>query len=246
MKRTKPNEKIKKIVGSLVGEEPGLASAARLFFYQNLYPNDDLYKLEALASVLNDVAPDSPIHVLAELIERLVTCSPAKHEWVRIAEPVIGPIPCTPAPGSPLYGVNKFLQDIPCILRVEGIERAGGNIEVRATHIPLPLARLMEEEVKALGITDQAIEGLVEATYAEDKILWLLWEVLYRGIDLTRLKNCSVCHTWFVDHSKSATKVRCSAVCTSQRWSWAERKKAGHSQPNSKAKGGKYAKAKKA
>ena len=234
MKRTKPSGKTKKLVERLVGEEPGLASAARLFFYKTLYPNDDLYKLEVLASVLNDVAPDSPDHAIAEMIEKLVTTPPAKQEWVRIAEPFIGPTPCDPAPGSPLYVLNEFLLQHPCVLRVTGLERAKGTIKV-AGHVPLPLPWVV-------GASDKAIEQ----NRATDRILWLLWEVFYRDIDLTRLKNCSVCQTWFVDHSKNRTKVRCSAACTSQRWSWAERKNAGHSQPGGKAKGGKHAKAKKA
>jgi hypothetical protein len=230
MKRTKPHGKLEKLMERIVGEEPGLASVARMFLYQN----DDLYKLEVLASVLNDVAPDSPLHSLAELIERLVTTPPAEQAWVKGQAFIIGPTPCTPAPGSPLYVLNKFLQDTPCLLRIEGIERAGGNIEVRATHIPLPLPLLMRKEAKGLGITDRAIEGLVEHSYAEDKILWLLWEVFYRAIDVTRLKNCPVCHKWFVDHTKNKTKIRCSARCTWQRWSWEARKEAGH---GSKRKG---------
>jgi hypothetical protein len=234
MKRTKPNGKIKKTVERLVGEEPGLASVARLFFYHNLY-HDDLFKLEVLASVLNDVAPDSPDHAIAEMIEKLVTTPPAQQEWVRIAVPIIGPTPCDPAPGSPLYVLNEFLLQHPCVLRIKGLERPKGTIKVWADHLPVPLPWVV-------GMSDKAIEQ----NRATDRILWLLWEVFYRDIDLTRLKNCSVCHTWFVDHSKNKTKVRCSAACTSQRWSWAERKKAGHHLPGSKAKGESRAKAKKA
>jgi hypothetical protein len=215
---------MKKLIERIVGAEPGLASVALPFLYQN----DVLYKLEVLAGILNDVAPDSPGHWLAELIERLVTTPPAQQKWVRQPATIIGPTLCTPAPGSPLYALNKFLQDIPCLLRVEGIERADGNIEARAAHIPLPLTLLMGKEVKALGITDRAIEGLVETAYAMDRILWLLWEVFYRHIDLTRLKRCPVCHKWFVDHTKNKSKTRCSAPCTWQRWSWDARKKAGH------------------
>src|ERR1017187_3684428 len=132
MKRNGPSEKMKKICQRIVGEDSSLASVVPLFIYRG----DDVYKLEVLASILNDVPPDSPDHSLAELIERLVTRSPAKQEWVRQKElaSIVGPTPCTPAPGSPLYVLNKFLQDVPCLLRIEGIERAGGNIEVRATH----------------------------------------------------------------------------------------------------------------
>jgi hypothetical protein len=79
-----------------------------------------------------------------------------------------------------------------------------------------------------------------------DRILWLLWEVFYRHIDLARLKKCTVCQKWFVDRSKNKSQIRCSTACTWQRWSWAERKKAGHQLPGSKAKGGNHAKAKKA
>ena len=234
MKRTKPNEKIKKLVERLVGKEPALASSARLFFYHNLYQNDDLYKLEVLASVLNDVAPDSPDHAIAEMIEKLVTTPPAQQEWVRELSRS-STTPCDPVPESPLHALNEFLLQHPCVLRITGLERAKGTIEVRAGHVPVPLPWVV-------GTSDKAIEQ----NRATDRILWLLWEVFYRNIDLTRLKNCSVCHTWFVDHSKNKTKVRCSAACTSQRWSWAEGKKAGHHQTDSKAKGGKYAKAKKA
>lgn len=219
MKRTKPNRKMKQFMQRIVGEEPGLAGVARLFLYQN----DPLFKLEVLASVLNDVPPGSPDHAIAEMIEKLVTTPPAKQEWVKLASPIIGPAPCIPAAGSPLYVLNEFLQTNPCILRIEGLERANGKIEVRAAHIPL-------------SIFAETNEGV-------DRILWLLWEVFYRAIDLTRLKNCPICHRWFVDHSKNKTKIRCSAACTSKRWSWEARKKTVGSR---KVKGGKYAQAKKA
>jgi len=221
MKRNGPSEKMKKIMERVVGAGPTLASVAPLFVYQR----DPLFKLEVLASVLNDVPPDSPDHSLSELIERIVTCSPEKQEWVRQKElaHIIGPVPCTPAPGSPLYVLNKFLQSSPCILRIEGLKRARGKIEVHAKHIPLPEFAGMSEGV--------------------DRILWLLWEVFYRDIDLTRLKNCPICHKWFVDHSKNKSKVRCSARCTWQRWSW-EARKAGLGKR--KTKGGKHAKATKA
>jgi hypothetical protein len=224
MKRSGLPKKIEKLVERIVGEEPGLASVARLFLYQN----DDLFKLEVLASVLNDVPPDSPDRAIAEMIEKLVTIPPAEQEWVKVVDsPLgIGPTECDPAPESPLYVLNKFLEKNPCILRIEGVERAHGNIAVHATHIPLPLVAGMSRDV--------------------DRILWLLWEVFYRDIDLTRLKTCPVCHKWFVDRSKNKSKVRCSQPCTWQRWSWDERKKAGHHLPGSKPKGGKYAKAKKA
>jgi hypothetical protein len=237
MKRTKPNGKNNKFVESLVGLEPALASFARLFLYQN----DDLYKLEVLASVKNDVAPDSPHRFLADLIERLVTGAPAKQDWEQITSfSILGPGRCTPAPGSPLYGLNKFLEWNPCILRIEGLERANGNIEISATHIPIPVPLIAGKD---LGISDRAIGEWVKQTADADRILWLLWEVFYRRLDLTRLKECTVCHKWFVDHSKNKSKVRCSTACTSKRWSWEARKKTVGSR---KAKGRKYAKAKKA
>ncbi|HUZ47324.1 MAG TPA: hypothetical protein VMW54_11880 [Terriglobia bacterium] len=195
---------MKKLVQRIVGEEPGLAGVAWAFYYRN----DDLFKLEVLASVLNDVPPDSPEHWLAELIERLVTTPPAKQEWVKLAAPIIGPTPCTPAPGSPLYVLNKFLETNPCILRIEGLGRANGIIAVNATHIPFSVVAGMSRDV--------------------DRILWLLWEVLYRAVDLTRLKTCPICHKWFVDHTKNKSKARCSARCTWQWWSWEARKKARH------------------
>ncbi len=239
MKRTKPNGKMKKLVERIVGEEPGLASVARLF----LYGHDDLYKLEVLASVLNDVSPSSPDHAIAEMIEKLVTIPPSKQEWVKQASLIIGPTPCAPAPGSPLYVLNKFLEWNPCILRIEGLEGASGNIEVCATHIPLPVPLLMKEN---LAISDQVIGEWTEGNRVADRILWLLWEVFYRHLDLKRLKKCPVCGKWFVDRSKNKSKTRCSAACTWQRWSWAERKKAGHHLSGRKAKRGKHAKAKKA
>jgi hypothetical protein len=233
MKRTKPTRKIAAAVERIVGAEPDLASAARLFLYQN----DDLFKLEVLASVLNDVAPGSPDHAIAEMIERLVTTPPAQQEWVRQEELafIIGPTPCTPAPGSPLYLLNEFLLQHPCVLRIKGLERAKGAIEVCAAHLPVPLPWVEETSDKA-----------IEQSRATDRILWLLWEILYRHIDMTRLKNCPVCHKWFVDRSKNKSKIRCSARCTSQRWSWTERKNANHHQPSNKSKGGNHAEDKKA
>ena len=98
--------KNKKLLERIAGDDP--ASVAPLFLYQG----DDLYKLEVLAFTLNNVPPDSPAHSLAELIERLVTTPPTQQEWVKEAAPIIGPTPCTPAPGSPLYVLNKFLHGI--------------------------------------------------------------------------------------------------------------------------------------
>ena len=209
MKRTEPNRKMKTIVRRIVGEEPALAGVAWPFLYQN----DPLFRLEVLASVLNDVPPDSPDHEIAGLIEKLVTTPQAKQEWVRLASPKIGPAPCTPASGSPLDVLNKFLQGNPCLLMIQGLERADGDIHISATRVPLMARR------------------------ERDRILWVLWEVFYLHIDLTKLKTCPVCHKWFVDHSKNKTKVRCSIACTSKRWSWEARKKAGHRLPMKKPKG---------
>ena len=218
-KRAKPSKKATKLFGRIVGDDPSLAAIAPLFLYQE----SDLYKLEWLAFTLNNVPPDSPNHFIADLIEKLVTYTPAKQDWTIQKAPIIGPTPCTPAPGSPLYVLNEHLQRNPCVLRIEGLERADGNIMVKATHIPLPIF----------------MEGKA------DGILWLLWEMFYLNLDLTRLKKCPVCHRWFVDHSKNKSKTRCSARCTSKRWSWEARKNAGHVQKR-KVKGGKHAKAKKA
>jgi hypothetical protein len=250
-KRVMPSKKKKKLYERLAGDDPSLAAVARLFIYQG----DDLYKLEYLAFILNDVPPDSPAHSLAELIERLVTCAPAKQEWIRqenLTVAGIGPTPCTPAPGSPLYGLNQFLATNPCFLRTEGLERANGHIDICATHIPIPIGQLVGSEDKAMR---ERLEHL-EPNRTVDSVAWLLWEVFYRNIDLTRLKKCSVCHRWFVDHSKNKSKTRCSARCTSQRWSWEARKQAGHRQrvgtgtgggnSKRKVKGERYAKAKKA
>jgi hypothetical protein len=220
MKRNGRSKKFTNAVRRIVGEEPDLASVARLF----LYRNDDLFKLEVLASVLNDVAPSSPDHRIAEMIEKLVTVPPAQQEWVRQATPIIGPTPCTPAPGSPLHMLNDFLMKHPFVLRIEGYERASSNIEIRADHLPVPLPWVE-------GMSDKAIEQ----NRATDRILWLLWEIFHRHIDLTRLKNCPVCNKWFVDHSKNKGKTRCSARCTWQWWSWEARKKAGHKLPGGKS-----------
>jgi len=216
MAQRKPSKKKLKLVGCLVGADPSLASAAAFF----LYPGD---RLERLASNLNDVEPDSPNRYLVDLVERLVTRSPAQQEWVRQKELafIIGPTPCAPAPGSPLYVLNEFLAWNPCFIRIEGFERADGNIGVRATHIPIP-------PLQALGIGDQALRERVTPDLVEGRILWLLWEVLDRDIDLTRLKRCPVCNRWFVDHTKRGNKARCTARCTTRRWSWEERKRAGH------------------
>jgi hypothetical protein len=200
MKHLRQPKKMKQNLQRVVGADPTLAPVVPLFIYQG----DDLFKLEVLASVLNDVPPDSPERAIADLIERLVSTPPAKQGWVKGQAFIIGPTPCTPAPGSPLYVLNKFLETNPCILRIEGFGRANGNIAAHATHIPFSVVTGTGKEL--------------------DTILWLLWEVFYRAIDLTRLKNCPVCHRWFVDHSKNKSKVWCSARCTWQRWSWAARK----------------------
>ena len=218
MKRTKPNEKMKKLVDRLVGAVPGFASVAPLF----LYHNDDLLGLETLAAILNDVAPHSPGHAIAELIEKLVTTPPAQQEWVRHA-PIIGPTLCDPAPGSPCMCSTNFCRSTLCVLRIAGIERAQGTIEVCPDHLPLPLHR-------AVGMSDKAIQNR-----ATDGVLWILWEVFYRDTDLTRLKSCSICHRWFVDRTKNKSKTLCSARCTSQRWSWEARKQAGHVQKRKSA-----------
>jgi hypothetical protein len=233
MTHPKPNKKMKRNVQRVVGDDPSLAGVAWPFLYQN----DVLFKLEVLASVLNDVPPGSPDRAIAELIERLVSTPPA---WVKVTAPIIGPTLCEPAPGSPLYVLNKFLSWNPCALRITGLERANGNIEICADHLPISVPALYQ---KQLGISDEQVVGFVKNARTMDQILWVLWEVFYRKVDLTRLKTCPICHRWFVDHSKNKTKIRCSAVCTSKRWSWEARKSTVGSR---KAKGGKYAKAKKA
>jgi hypothetical protein len=121
-------------------------------------------------------------------------------------------------------------------------------------------------QLLGLEIEDKAIRECLKRLKPNlvlDRVLWLLWEVFYRNLDLRRLKKCSVCPKWFVDHSKNKSKTRCSARCTSQRWSWEARKQAGHVQKRKstgigsgsgsdltgsklKAKGERYAKAKKA
>ena len=230
MQRRKPNAKMKKLVQRIVGEEPSLASVSRLF----LYRNDVLFKLEVLASVLNDVPPDSPDRAIADLIERLVTTPPAKHEWVKLAAPIIGSTPCEPAPGSPLYVLNRFLSWNPCVLRITGLERANGNIEICADHLPIPVPALLQKES---GISDKGIREWMERSRTMDSILWVLWEVFYRAVDLTRLKTCPICHKWFVDHTKNKGKARCSARCTWQWWSWEARLKARHKRPPKKRRG---------
>ena len=148
-KRAKLSKKTTKLFGRIVGDDPSLAAIAPLFLYQG----SDLYKLEWLAFTLNNVPPDSPAHSLAELIEKLVTYTPAKQDWTiqKDLTPIIGPTPCTPAPGSPLYVLNKYLQMNPCFLRIEGLERADGNIKVNATHIPIPAGYLLDSAISNIS-----------------------------------------------------------------------------------------------
>lgn len=216
MTQRKPSKKKLKIVGCLVGSDPSLAATAGVF----LYPWD---RLEYLAADLNDIEPDSPNRNLADLVERLLAYPPAKQEWVKQKElaPIVGPTPCAPAPGSPLYVLNKFLETNPVILRIEGRERADGNVGIRATHMPIPFGLLVGDERLTLDLTAQ-------------RILWGLWDVLYHGVDLARLKKCPICNRWFVDHTKRGNQIRCSTRCTTRRWSWGERKKAGHGQAKPK------------
>jgi len=221
MAQRKPSKKKLKLMRCLVDEDPSLASGAALY----LYPRD---RLEYLAANLNNVEPDSPY--IADLVEQLLACPPAKQGWVSQKERafVIGPTPCTPAPGSPLYVLNESLATNPCFLRIEGYERADGSIGVHATHIPIPPFQVSDAHDLAL---DPAVrERLLKLTLdlTTQRILWLLWEVFDRNIDLTRLKRCPVCTRWFVDHTKRGNKARCTTRCTSRSWTWGERKKAGH------------------
>ncbi len=221
MAQRKPSKKKLKLMRCLVGEDPSLASGAGML----LYPGD---RLESLAANLNNVEPDSPY--LADLVERLLARPPAKQDWVEQKELAffIGPTPCTPAPGSPLYDLNMFLASNPCFLRIEGLKRADGSIGANATHIPIPPFRLSGTHGLAL---DPAVEERLlklTADLTTQRILWLLWEVFDRNIDLTRLKRCPVCKRWFVDHTKRGNKARCTTRCTSRQWTWEERKKAGH------------------
>jgi hypothetical protein len=230
MKGTKPSGKMKKLVHRIVGEDPSLdrslgmpawIPATPLLRGPSFYLNDPLYKLEVLASVLNDVPPDSLDREIADLIEKLVTTPPAKQEWTQQKELayIIGPRSCIPASDSPFDVLNKFLETNPCVLQIKGLERADGDIHICASHVP------------------------IKACCERDRVLWVLWEVFYLHIDLARLKTCPICHKWFVDHSKNKSKTRCSARCTSQRWSWEARKKAGHNLPGTKRpKGDKHAK----
>lgn len=215
MTRTKRSQKMKKIAEQVVGEDPSQASVAYIF----LHRRSNLDNLERLASNLNEAQPDSLAQFIAELVERLIACPPTKQDWVgdppRVVASLPSPLPWTPAPESPLYVLNKFLERNPVILRIEGVERIDDSIGVHATHIPLPWGVLVGHDDLSLGLTEQ-------------RILWSLWEVLYHGVDLKRLKKCTVCNRWFVDHTKNGSKVRCTARCTSRSWSWGERKKAGH------------------
>lgn len=201
----RPSKKITKILQSFVALDPSQTAAASFFLHQG----GDLYKLEILASVLNDVPQGSPNRYLADLIERLVTTSPAKQGWVRQENPPpLISTTCTPSPGSPLFGLNRFLETNPLILRIEGLERANGKVEICATHIPFSVLT-GDSNLKVM-----------------DEIVWLLWEVFYRRMDLTRLKTCEICHKWFVDHTKNKSKTLCSSrACTNQKWSWEARKK---------------------
>ena len=64
-----------------------------------------------------------------------------------------------------------------------------------------------------------------------------LWWYYFPKNEWRRLKNCPVCHNWFVDMSKNRVTARCSSECTAQWWNRDRRKEAGHTL---KTKGGKY------
>jgi|GEM_PF-2166806 len=229
MKRNRPSEKTMRAHREIVGEDPSLAAVAPLF----LYRGDVLHKLDYLAFALNSVAPDSPTRSLTDTIKRLVTHLPSKKDWIKRYEGLIGPTIYTPAPDSPLDLLNNHLKYIPCLLRIEGYERANGDVEVGATHIPLPAPALIAEEFPK-EFRQKAMEAWLERTRGAERILWLVWEIFFQKVDLARLKKCDVCGKWFVDRTKNRSKKRCSPPCTWQYWSWGERKQAGHKLPGKK------------
>lgn len=112
-----------------------------------------------------------------------------------------------------------------------------------------PLAQavdLFNEEARSLPMLLQAelVQGETSTFIASsakhgnrrEDVLRNLWWYYFPKNDWRRLKNCLVCHNWFVDTSKNRVTVRCSSECTAQWWSRTRRKEAGHRVPK---KGGK-------
>jgi len=56
-----------------------------------------------------------------------------------------------------------------------------------------------------------------------------LWRSYFHGRGWTRLKQCPICQTWFVDPTSDKRKERCSVPCTNRWWSYRKRKEAGYS-----------------
>jgi len=221
------SKKMKKIYREIEEENPSLRVVTPLFQHRG----QPFRKIEVLALCLNYLAPDSSARAIAELLERMLTEPLSKENWVRqdALAPIIGATPYTPAPGSPLYTLNKFLERNPLILRIEGYG-ANDNVEISATHIPIPALTLIP------GVSDELSKALAERMADTNSIVTLLWEIFLRKEDLGRLRKCVPCGTWFVDRTKNRSKQRCSDRCTWQHWSWNKRKEAHHKLARKKQK----------
>ena len=57
-----------------------------------------------------------------------------------------------------------------------------------------------------------------------------LWWYYFRDQGWTRLKQCQVCHAWFVDLAKNKSTTRCSPACTRKWWTRSRRRQEGHKQ----------------
>jgi hypothetical protein len=76
---------------------------------------------------------------------------------------------------------------------------------------------------------ERIFRGLCTPRNEFEFALGLLWQSYFLENGWRRLKNCPVCHKWFVDHTSDMRKARCSDPCTNRWWNYDRRKEAGYS-----------------
>jgi hypothetical protein len=101
-------------------------------------------------------------------------------------------------------------------------------------HVPVTLAvfRLTKTKGREVEFAPEVNARQSEEAYA----LWSVWRFFFHNPQWRRLKRCPQCRRWFVDHSRPANKVRCSAACTTRWWSMDRRRAAGHRLKKQRAK----------
>ena len=138
-----------------------------------------------------------------------------------------------------LPGQRAQIVDSDCPNHVKDEVNAWGMVE-RIVSLPLAQAvELFNSEAKRLAVFMQVELALDEphpfftSPGLGDRLsetLRHLWWYYFRDQGWTRLKQCQVCHAWFVDPAKNKSTTRCSPACTRKWWTRSRRRQEGHKQ----------------